>query len=53
MPIQCTRCKQYKGELKCNAFVDKIPEEILTGEFDHTKKYPEQDNDIVFEPINE
>ncbi|MBL7086448.1 MAG: cytoplasmic protein [Candidatus Cloacimonetes bacterium] len=47
--IQCPVCKHYTADLKCKAFPDEIPEEILIGEFDHTKKHPEQDNDIVFE----
>lgn len=49
---QCLECKNYWGINHCHAFPDDpIPEKILTGEFDHSKKYPGQKNDIVFEPI--
>lgn len=49
--IICMFCKHlYLDKTrKCKAFPDGIPEDILTGEFDHTKKYPGQKNDIVFE----
>lgn len=36
--------------MMCEAFLKGIPEEILTGEFDHTEPYP-NDNGIRFEPI--
>jgi hypothetical protein len=54
MTEQCFNCKNYIFEnefMVCKAFADGIPENILTGEFDHTKKHPDQDNDILFEPI--
>jgi hypothetical protein len=38
--------------LTCEAFPDKIPTEILTGDFVHTKPYP-GDNGIQFMPIDE
>ena len=34
------------------AFIDGIPNAILDGDNDHSKPLPNQDNDIVFEPIN-
>jgi len=52
-PTQCVTCEHlidYVDET-CKAFPDGIPKEILTGEFKHTKKHPEQDNDIVREEI--
>jgi len=50
--IQCQVCKNYLGDGRCFAFEKKdIPFEIISGEFDHTKKHPDQDNDILFEPI--
>jgi len=57
--VQCFSCVNFigkrKGEtyLQCKAFPKGIPDDILTGKNDHTKKYPKQENDIVFEPINE
>lgn len=46
---QCPRCKHYQGDLKCEAFPRGIPEEIITGEFDHTETY-EGDRGIRYEP---
>jgi len=51
---KCFICDHYNEKsviFKCDAFLDKIPSEIFTGEFDHTKKHPDQDNNILFEPI--
>ena len=50
---QCILCKHYNFFTQCEAFPKGIPEEIFSGEFDHEEKYPGQDNDIVFEPIEE
>ena len=47
----CGKCKNYLYDLKCIAFPEGIPEEILTGKNDHSKPLPKQDNEIVFEPI--
>lgn len=50
----CMECKNYlrvKG-MKCKAFPNGIPKDILTGEFDHIQKHPDQKNDILFELIN-
>lgn len=51
MPIsnQCVLCKHYQLFLQCDAFPDRIPEQILTGEADHTVPYP-GDHGIRFEP---
>ena len=46
----CIGCKNYLGDLSCMAF-NKIPNEILLGENNHTKPLPNQDNEIVFEEI--
>ena len=51
MPMQCMNCKNYSNEFKCDAFPQRIPDDIFTGEFDHTEKHPDQDNDILFEVI--
>ncbi len=49
MPVQCATCKNYDKDLKCSAFSEKIPGEILTGEKLHDKPLPNQGNDIVYE----
>lgn len=49
----CTDCKHFLGDGKCNAFPVEIPLIIISGKNDHTEPLPEQDNDIVFEPIKE
>lgn len=50
----CFDCKHLDefsfDPLKCQAFPEGIPEEILTGEHDHSKPF-EGDNGIQFEPI--
>ncbi len=48
----CFKCKHLR-ELNgggCDAFPDGIPDEILMKN-KHSKPLPEQDNNIVFEPI--
>ena len=50
--MQCIKCKHYKDEYKCDAYIKKIPLEIFTGEHDHTKPY-KGDNGIRFEPIKQ
>ena len=49
----CLNCKQFNRTKwgTCKAFPNGISGDILSGEFDHTKKHPKQDNDILFEPI--
>lgn len=49
---RCISCKNYLGDLSCQAF-KVIPESILTGKNDHSQPLPGQDNDIVFEPIED
>lgn len=48
----CFRCKHWRiFNGGCDAFGNDIPHEITSGENDHSKPLPEQENDIVFEPI--
>jgi len=55
---QCYFCQHFNIEFKsdeeinCAAFKSGIPEEILTGENDHTNPY-KGDNGIQFEPIED
>ncbi len=51
IPVLCINCRFYIGKSKCKAFTKKIPPEILEGKNDHSKPLPNQDNEIVFEPI--
>ena len=47
----CFKCKHKEpGEMGCKAFPMDIPDEITSGENDHSKPLPGQGNDIVFEP---
>ncbi|MFC1567471.1 hypothetical protein ACFL3R_01370 [Thermodesulfobacteriota bacterium] len=47
---QCQQCKHFGlYSPSCKAFPDGIPEKILSGEIDHNKPLPDQDNEIVFE----
>lgn len=52
--VQCQGCKHFaKYSPSCEAFTEGIPKRILDGKFDHTKKFPGQATDILFEPIEE
>jgi hypothetical protein len=50
---QCYNCINYLGDLRCIAFESGIPEKILSGEVRHDKPLPEQNNDIIFQSIDE
>ncbi len=54
----CPACKHLDINtetlaFECAAFPEGIPEEILSGEFIHTKKHPKQNNEILFEEKEE
>lgn len=48
----CFSCKHF-DEIKggCKAFPDGIPDEITSGDNDHSEPLPGQKNNIVFEKI--
>jgi hypothetical protein len=54
MPLNdiCMQCIHYWGDNSCNAFPDRIPDEIMIGDNLHSEKLPNQQNNIVFEPID-
>lgn len=48
---QCISCKHYRMLLKCKAYPDGIPVDIITGKHDHTKPFP-GDNGVRYEPTD-
>ena len=48
---QCIGCKNYTMMATCRAFPDKIPYEIISGHFIHTRPYP-GDQGIMYDPID-
>ena len=55
LDMKCLQCKFFHNKdyvnLTCDAFPQKIPEEIVDNIFIHTKPYP-GDNGIMFEEIS-
>ncbi len=50
--ISCKHLQSDKYETGCDAFPNRsLPDDILLGPFIHTKRHPEQDNDILYEAI--
>lgn len=49
---QCIECIHYTGEIQCAAFPERIPDEIIEGEFDHSNPH-KGDSGIRFEPVSE
>jgi len=45
---QCSDCK-HRTVLRCKAFPDGIPKELLNGRWDHREPYP-GDNGFLYEP---
>ena len=54
---KCFKCKNktdlYDNVPICEAFKKGIPDSIFFDNDDHSKPLPTQDNDIVFEPIDD
>jgi hypothetical protein len=46
---ECATCKNYMIDLHCRAFLDGIPEKIVTGEVSHKKPF-KGDHGIQYEP---
>ena len=52
LELVCFKCKHFKQfEGNCSAFPKGIPDEITSGENEHSEKLPGQKTDLVFEPI--
>ena len=52
--LLCIGCKHYNiSKNNCKAFETEVPYEIYVGLNDHSKPLPNQENNIIFEPINE
>lgn len=49
--IVCFNCKYYLGDLKCMAFEDEIPKEILEGKNQHQEPTVNQKTDLVYSEI--
>lgn len=50
--LLCFKCKHFdRINGGCAAFGDDIPDIITSGEIDHLVPLPEQNNIIVFQPI--
>lgn len=50
--LVCFKCKHFKlFDGGCAAFGDDIPDIITSGENEHSEPLPDQENDIVFTPI--
>lgn len=48
----CFKCKWYVGEQTCQAFPEKIPEEIMVGQNDHSLPQKGQSGNFVFTDKN-
>lgn len=45
----CSTCKYFnRADGGCDAFPDGIPDEITSGENNHSKPLPDQQNDLVY-----
>ena len=51
--FKCLECRHYYGQLKCLAYPDRIPEDIVFGKDKHLQVRDDQDNEIVYEKDTE
>jgi len=49
--LACVDCIHFDKDLKCKAFPNGIPDDILNGLDPHTDRREDQDNDIVYEKV--
>jgi len=50
--FNCTNLFEHSEHLACIAFPDGIPEDILTGQFDHRNEH-EGDHGFRYKPVGE
>ena len=53
--LVCFKCKYFRlftGEGGCDAFPQGIPDEIVSGENEHSKPLKYQENSLTFTPYN-
>lgn len=48
-PGSCEKCRHYTTRMRCAAFPDGIPNDILDGEFDHRQPH-EGDHGVQWAP---
>lgn len=46
----CNKCKNHIDGLICKAFII-IPDDIIFGKNNHSKPLPNQNNNVIFEPL--
>lgn len=47
--LVCARANDLEAPASCEAFPEGIPQEILSGEFVHTKKFRKEE--FIFKPL--
>lgn len=48
----CHSCVHSNHDGSCKAFPGGIPEEIMTDDFNHTKRHPKQTGEFVYKKDN-
>ena len=48
---QCANCVHLDRPIRCAAFPEEIPREVLTGRFDHRELHPKQETKKRYKPM--